>query len=115
MPVRAPSVCGFCGRAHPPGERCERGAAADRERKTRFDAKRPSARQRGYTKEWERERRAFLASHPTCVRCGDPATTVDHIRPHRGDERLFWDQSNWQPLCSHCHNAWKQASERKLP
>jgi 5-methylcytosine-specific restriction protein A len=24
---------------------------------------------------------------------------VDHIVPHRGDKKLFWDSSNWQALC----------------
>jgi len=33
-----------------------------------------------------------------------PATVVDHIIPHRGDERLFWDETNWQPLCKQCHD-----------
>jgi 5-methylcytosine-specific restriction protein A len=30
---------------------------------------------------------------------------VDHIIPHRGDQALFWDEENWQPLCLVCHNA----------
>ena len=33
-----------------------------------------------------------------------PATVVDHIVPHRGDPRLFWDEKNWQPLCKECHD-----------
>lgn len=32
------------------------------------------------------------------------ATVVDHIVPHRGDQKLFWDESNWQPLCKPCHD-----------
>ena len=32
------------------------------------------------------------------------ATVVDHIQPHRGDPKLFWDQSNWQSLCKRCHD-----------
>jgi predicted ATPase len=23
------------------------------------------------------------------------ATVVDHVMPHRGDQRLFWDEANW--------------------
>ncbi len=38
------------------------------------------------------------------------ATDVDHIQPHRGDMTLFWDSSNWQPLC-HRHHAQKTARE----
>lgn len=32
------------------------------------------------------------------------ATVVDHIKPHRGDNKLFWDKSNWQSLCKSCHD-----------
>jgi 5-methylcytosine-specific restriction protein A len=32
------------------------------------------------------------------------ATIVDHINPHKGDQALFWDQSNWQVLCKQCHD-----------
>lgn len=32
------------------------------------------------------------------------ATVVDHIKPHRGDQRLFWDEDNWQALCKECHD-----------
>ena len=34
-----------------------------------------------------------------------PATVVDHVEPHRGDERLFWDQDQWQGLCKQHHDA----------
>jgi 5-methylcytosine-specific restriction protein A len=63
---------------------------------------RPSARERGYTRKWEQARKAFLASNPTCA-CGAPATIVDHKTPHRGDLKLFWSRSNWQPMCVPCH------------
>lgn len=39
------------------------------------------------------------------------ATVVDHITPHRGDERLFWDESNHQALCAACHNGRKAREE----
>ncbi|WP_338056068.1 HNH endonuclease signature motif containing protein [Thermanaerosceptrum fracticalcis] len=39
-----------------------------------------------------------------------PAIVVDHIRPHKGDYELFWDESNWQPLCKQCHDR-KTATE----
>ncbi len=32
------------------------------------------------------------------------ATVVDHIKPHKGDERLFFDINNLQPLCKPCHD-----------
>ncbi|NTI41601.1 HNH endonuclease signature motif containing protein [Rhizobium rhizogenes] len=112
MPTRAPRICG-CGAVVLSGTVCRCQERATRERKARFDKKRPSARQRGYTAEWERESRIFLTSHPVCRRCSAPATTVDHIKPHKGDMRLFWDRNNWQPLCSHHHNSAKQSEERR--
>ena len=67
------------------------------------NTRRPSARERGYTGKWEKERKKYLAAHPACSICGDPATVVDHIEPHKGDKRLFWSRSNWQALCASCH------------
>ncbi|MGQ3674267.1 HNH endonuclease [Xanthobacter sp. TB0139] len=44
----------------------------------------------------------------------DPRQRVcDHIRPHRGDEALFWDRDNLQTLCKPCHDGRKQAAERR--
>ena len=69
---------------------------------------RPSA-ERGYGRKWQKARRQFLDAHPLCVECQKSgryvkATVVDHIIPHRGDQKLFWDQSNWQALCKSCHD-----------
>ena len=38
---------------------------------------------------------------------------ADHIRPHRGDEALFWDPANLQCLRKWCHDRAKQAAERR--
>jgi 5-methylcytosine-specific restriction protein A len=75
-----------------------------------------SARKRGYNSRWEKARATFLASHPLCCMCerkGDiaPATVVDHVIPHRGDQKLFWDTDNWQSLCKPHHDSAKQAEE----
>jgi 5-methylcytosine-specific restriction protein A len=63
-----------------------------------------SAHSRGYDARWRKARLLFLQQHPLCRRCEAdgqvvPATVVDHVVPHRGDHDLFWDSSNWQPLC----------------
>jgi 5-methylcytosine-specific restriction protein A len=29
---------------------------------------------------------------------------VDHIIPHGGDMRLFWNRGNWAALCQSCHS-----------
>lgn len=73
------------------------------------EVKRPSASSRGYGKRWQKASRAFLHAHPLCERCLAEgryvkATVVDHKVPHRGDQELFWDQSNWQALCKPCHD-----------
>lgn len=115
MPSRAPRVCGLCGGVHSSGERCRIAAKRDAERKARFDKKRPNARKRGYDAQWERESKDFLAAYPSCRRCGGRANLVDHIKPHRGDQALFWNKANWQPLCTPCHSGPKQSADRRNP
>lgn len=112
MPLRAPSICG-CGRVAQTGGSCLSCKAA---RARAYDARRPSARERGYDPKWERESKAFLAlpENRFCAcGCGRRADMVDHIKRHRGDKRLFWDRKNWQPMASSpCHSAVKQRQER---
>lgn len=87
---------------------------------------RPSARERGYTTAWDRRRARWLREQweacdlttkahlpnmlPPCAECTTQgriteAKVIDHRIPHRGDQRLFWLEANWQPLCEPCHNA----------
>ena len=73
------------------------------------DRRRGSASQRGYDNRWQKYRKSFLEQHPLCIMCereGDitVATVVDHIIPHKGDQGLFWDWNNHQPLCEFHHN-----------
>ncbi|MDC3414281.1 HNH endonuclease [Terrihalobacillus insolitus] len=75
-----------------------------------YDKYRESASKRGYNHKWRKARNTFLVNNPICVKCGRVADVVDHIKPHKGDKRLFWSQSNWQSMCSPCHNA-KTAKE----
>lgn len=113
MSGKPPRLCGQCGTVHSLDVRCARQVEQDRARRARHDQHRPSARERGYDTAWDKARAAFLAAHPWCYGCGQKATTVDHVIPHRGDHRLFWDKSNWQPLCNRCHNSHKQREERR--
>lgn len=69
-----------------------------------------------YGRRWRAARLAYLQRNPLCVMCStagrvEPATVVDHVRPHRGDVSLFWDQCNWQGLCTTHHDRDKQRSE----
>src|SRR3954469_6410983 len=77
-----------------------------------------TARQRGYDSRWEKARRSFLASHPYCVKCAErgtvtQATVVDHIVKHNQNWSVFWDKSNWQPLCAPHHNSLKQREDNR--
>lgn len=79
--------------------------------------KRTSSAERGYNGRWQKARATFLRSHPLCCNCATlgittAATVVDHITPHKGDQSLFWDVANWQPLCKPCHDRWKQRMEK---
>lgn len=72
--------------------------------------------QRGYGYKWQKARATYLKTHPLCVMCQaegrvEPATVVDHIVPHEGDQDLFWNDSNWQPLCERHHNTVKAEQE----
>jgi 5-methylcytosine-specific restriction protein A len=75
-----------------------------------------SAAARGYDSRWARARLAYLAHNPLCVMCGEggrvePASVVDHRTPHRGNQQLFWAESNWQALCRFCHDKHKKKQE----
>ncbi|OYW60379.1 MAG: hypothetical protein B7Z40_20130 [Bosea sp. 12-68-7] len=108
-PMRAPSICA-CGHRVPAGTRC--ACAVKRARES--EAKRPSASARGYTANWSKASKAFLAlpGHERCAcGCGRPADMVDHIRAPKGDQALFWNRSNWQPFARVCNTRKAIASE----
>lgn len=75
--------------------------------------------EKGYDSRWRKARAWFLNAHPLCVMCLEnerleQATVVDHIVPHRGDQILFWDESNWQPLCKKCHDRKTRTEDQHL-
>lgn len=66
---------------------------------------------------WKRLRAQQLMANPLCAFClargiVTEATIADHIKPHKGDESLFFDNNNLQSLCKECHDSDKQALER---
>lgn len=78
-----------------------------------------SASARGYDAAWNALRKVFLSDprNSVCARCFEqgsrtPTDIVDHIVPHRGDDRLRLDINNLQPLCHHHHASEKQRAER---
>jgi hypothetical protein len=64
-----------------------------------------------YGRAWQTAARQHRIANPYCAWCGEQVwlgdserqPPIDHIVPHHGDMRLFWDQSNWQTLCEDCH------------
>jgi 5-methylcytosine-specific restriction protein A len=112
MPIRAPRIC-VCGNLIAGSAVC----ICRQRAKAVADKRRPSATARGYDGKWQRESNAYLAQpeNRLCAcACGRVADMVDHIIPHRGDMKLFWRRSNWQPMAaSPCHNSRKQSLERR--
>ena len=85
----------------------EHGLIAKRADKTRYN-----------TARWRKLRWSILVRDRfTCRMCGklegDTSKLVaDHKQPHRGNERLFWDENNLETLCkSPCHDKHKQEME----
>jgi 5-methylcytosine-specific restriction enzyme A len=75
----------------------------------RSDAYRGNSTERGYGSRWQKNRLTYLQRHPLCAECEREgklvlADVVDHVIPHKGDQSLFWDVSNWQSLCKRCHD-----------
>lgn len=107
MPWASPRPCitaGCAGRAEYRG-RCHECNRAHEERRTNAEPWRLWYR----TDAWARIKALVLGREPWCrehARIGQQvkATVVDHITPHRGCADVFWDQQNWQPLCSSCHS-----------
>lgn len=74
------------------------------------------------TERWRKLRQVILLRDAyVCQRTGIlcigryPASNspvIDHIEPHRGEERLFWDENNLQTVSKAYHDSEKQAAER---
>lgn len=80
---------------------------------------RPSAAERGYDHRWRKIAAEVIAENPLCVKClargiYEPAKQVDHIIPHKGNDKLRLDKANCQPLCQPCHTR-KTINERGKP
>ena len=110
MPLAAPKPCNHPGCGVLVRDGSSRCMAHKRIEARAHDEARGSSSERGYTAAWQRARAAYLRAHPLCKRGSEikaavvAATVVDHIKPHKGDKTLFWDSTNWQPLCKPCHD-----------
>jgi 5-methylcytosine-specific restriction protein A len=108
MPSKPKVPCKYplCPEVIEPGQRyCEK----HKQNKNSYDNYRGNANERGYNYRWQKASASFLIRHPLCAEClrkgiVTAATVVDHIKPHRGDYELFWDEDNWQSSCKKHHD-----------
>lgn len=88
-----------------------------------FDRDRDKQPWRGWykTARWQRlrmsilERDMFTCQWPGCghIEADTSQLVADHRKPHRGDDRLFWDADNLQCLCKPCHDGPKARAEAR--
>jgi len=90
----------------------------ERERNTQRDQNQPW--RRWYkTARWQKLRWSVLVRDRfRCSRCGklDGNTSqlvANHKRPHRGNELMFWDDTNIETVCKTCHDGVIQSEERR--
>lgn len=67
---------------------------------------------------WLKMRAKHLAANPICVMCAQSnlktlATVCDHKVSPKGNEAMFFDESNVQSLCVDHHNSSKQQVEKR--
>ena len=59
--------------------------------------------------EWRKLRREVLKRQgKICRFCSREGAVVDHIKPHDGDLKMFFNYNNLQVLCSSCHSGVKR-------
>lgn len=116
MPPRLICIDPGCDELAEPGH--NRCADHKAKKDARIAARKAEAKQSDVAREgaelyaspaWKKASKAFLRKHPLCADCAELgltvlATEVDHITPHRGDRKLFWQRSNWQSLCKASHS-----------
>lgn len=96
-PVKSPKACITCGKRIPYGSRCKQHGGSNWDR---YGAEHPERRQAYKDPAWKTRREAWLAEHPTCVRCGAKATDVDHVQALALGGSF---DGPVQSLCRSCH------------
>jgi 5-methylcytosine-specific restriction protein A len=72
-----------------------------------------------HTTQWRKLRTKILKEQPYCFKCGisgsESKLEVHHIIPPRGNEELFFDESNLVSVCPVCHKILtaKEIGDRK--
>lgn len=97
---------------------CEVHAKDKQAARQQYDANRPAWHDMYNNDRWRKARLRHLRHNPLCVECAKlgrvvTARAVDHIKSHKGDYELFWDESNYQSLCLKHHNSKTAKDESK--
>lgn len=94
--------------------------SGDEAQRSRFRDETQAWRRWYKTSRWQKLRWSVLVRDLfTCQMCkrveADTSLLVgDHKTPHRGDERMFWDEANIQCVCKRCHDSEKQRQEKRV-
>ena len=93
MPWKPKSICRYPGC----NEFCH-DTYCDKHKK-QIAKERNSTNSKIYNSRWRRVSKTYLKEYPLCVQCRKegrltPATEVDHIIPHKGDMKLFWNKND---------------------
>jgi len=67
---------------------------------------------------WRKLRDLVKREEPLCRMCLAagrivPSQVIDHIEPHHGNHKLFFNRENLQSLCKSCHDSRKALIENK--
>ena len=114
MPVSAPVICPH-HRIQYMGK-CPLCAALWVRRKSDLESRRGSARDRGYTRTWEKVRRIKLNQTPLCERCtrGHKIKPADMVH-HKDHNQFNNHMDNLESLCRDCHNQEHKGAILKRP
>lgn len=102
MKVCACTGCSYCGSRCPKLTASTRCEGCSKAKRRASDRRRPGARERGYTKQHERDRDKFFSIYPLCQwheGCIERATDLDHIDGNPFNRS--W--SNYRGLCGKHH------------
>jgi len=107
MPSKAAKFCAKCSRLAVSGGLCE--VHQKQSQQQAYQRRDNKWLYLYHDPQWDRLRDAQLAKDPFCAECrGEhlltPASVADHIKPHKGDPKLFYDADNLQSMCKQHHD-----------
>ncbi len=84
---------------------CKKCKITPKDKKKKY-VKDPKVKRWLNSSKYKKARLEFIYKNPFCnsVGCNKLTEILDHIKAHCGNERLFWDENNWQPKCKSCHD-----------